>query len=39
MLQGAKAPERHSFFTGWETEEDRWVNVIVQWQKEEDNDP
>ena len=36
MPQEAKAPERHSFFTGWGTEED-WVNVIVQWQKE-DND-
>jgi len=36
MPQEAKAPERHSFFTGWGTEED-WVNAIVQWQKE-DND-
>jgi len=38
MLQETKAPERHSFFTGWGSEEDRWVNIIVQWQKEEDND-
>ena len=36
MLQEAKAPKRHTFL--WGTEGDRWVNVIVQWQKEKDND-